>query len=122
MVRASPRTMDGLAYIGKDPSGLDNVYVVTGDSGMGMTHGTIASMLLSDLIAGRENTWSEAYEPSRKPVKGARDFLRENINVAAQYADWVTGGDVSSIDEIHPGSGAILRDGASKQAVYRDDS
>ena len=115
-------TMDGLAYIGKDPSGLDNVYVVTGDSGMGMTHGTIAAMLLSDLIAGRENTWSEAYEPSRKPLKGARDFLRENINVAAQYTDWVTGGDVSSIDEIHPGSGAILRDGASKQAVYRDDS
>ena len=114
-------TMDGLAFIGKDPAGLENVYVITGDSGMGMTHGTIAAMLLSDVIMGRENPWSEAYDPSRKPVKGLPAFLKENVNVAAQYTDWLTGGDVSSVDEIHPGAGAILRDGASKQAVYRSD-
>ena len=29
--------VDALAYIGLDPSGDDNVYVVTGDSGNGMT-------------------------------------------------------------------------------------
>jgi glycine/D-amino acid oxidase-like deaminating enzyme len=52
-------TLDGLAFIGKDPGGADNVYVSTGDSGMGMTHGTIAGMLLTDLIAGRENPWTQ---------------------------------------------------------------
>ena len=114
-------TMDGLAFIGKDPAGLENVYIVTGDSGMGMTHGTIAGILLPDLIMGRENSWAEAYDPSRKPVKGLPDFLKENINVAAQYTDWLTGGDVSSAEEIPRGEGAILRDGASKHAVYRDD-
>ena len=114
-------TMDGLAFIGKDPAGLENVFVVTGDSGMGMTHGTIAGMLLSDVIAGRENPWADAYDPSRKPLKGLPDFLRENLNVAAQYTDWLTGGDVSSAAEIQPGTGAILRDGAAKHAVYRSD-
>lgn len=114
-------TMDGLAFIGKDPSGLENVYVVTGDSGMGMTHGTIASMLLSDLVMGRENPWTEVYDPNRKPVGGVGDFLKENINVAAQYSDWVTGGDVSTTNEIAAGSGAIVRDGTSKLAVYRSD-
>ena len=113
--------MDGLAFIGKDPAGLENVYIVTGDSGMGMTHGTIAGILLPDLIMGRENSWAEAYDPSRKPVKGLPDFLKENINVAAQYTDWLTGGDVSSAEEIPRGEGAILRDGVSKHAVYRDD-
>jgi glycine/D-amino acid oxidase-like deaminating enzyme len=45
-------SIDGLAYIGRNP-GDSNVYVATGDSGMGMTHGTIAGLLLSDLILGR---------------------------------------------------------------------
>jgi Rieske Fe-S protein len=86
-----------------------------------MTHGTIAGMLLSDLVMGRENPWAEAYDPSRKPVKGLPDYLRENVNVAVQYTDWLTRGDVSSVEEIPPGGGAILRDGASKQAIYRAD-
>jgi glycine/D-amino acid oxidase-like deaminating enzyme/nitrite reductase/ring-hydroxylating ferredoxin subunit len=114
-------TLDGLASIGKDPAGLENVFIVTGDSGMGMTHGTIAGLLLPDLIMGRDNPWAEAFDPSRKPPKGISTFLKENLNVAAQYADWVTGGDVESVQEIPAGSGAILRDGVSKVAVYRTD-
>ena len=42
--------------------GEKNVYVVTGDSGNGMTHGTIAGMLLTDLIMGRNNDWADLYE------------------------------------------------------------
>ena len=34
----------------------------------------------------------------------------------------MTGGDVSSVDEIAPGTGAIMRRGLSKVAVYRDES
>jgi len=115
-------TMDGLAYIGKDPSGLENVFIATGDSGMGMTHGTIAGILLPELINGREHPWLEVYDPSRKPVLGLKDFVTENVNVAFQYADWLKGGDVSSVDEIRPGEGAIIRDGAAKVAVYRSES
>jgi glycine/D-amino acid oxidase-like deaminating enzyme/nitrite reductase/ring-hydroxylating ferredoxin subunit len=113
-------TLDGLAAIGKDPSGAENVYIVTGDSGMGMTHGTIAGMILPDLIAGRENAWAEAYDPSRTPLRGISDFVKENVNVAAQYTDWLTGGEVASVGEIPPGEGAIVRDGVSKLAVYRN--
>jgi Rieske Fe-S protein len=114
-------TLDGLASIGKDTAGIENVFIVTGDSGMGMTHGTIAGMLLPDLIMGRYNPRAEAFDPSRKPPKGITEFLKEDLNVAAQYTDWVTGGDVGSMNEIPAGSGAILRDGVSKLAVYRTD-
>ena len=58
-------TQDGLAFIGRSPFDGDNVYVATGDSGMGMTHGTIAGILITDLIAGRPNPWTELYDPSR---------------------------------------------------------
>ena len=50
----------------------DNVYVVTGDSGMGMTHGTIAGMLLTDLILGPREPWAELYDPSRSPHRRSR--------------------------------------------------
>ena len=42
-----------LAFIGRNPLDDDNVYIATGDSGQGMTHGTIAGILLTDLIQGR---------------------------------------------------------------------
>ena len=41
--------------------------------------------------------------------------------MAAQYAEWLTPRRVSSIGEIKPGSGAVLRRGLSKVAVYRDE-
>lgn len=113
-------SFDGLAFIGRNPGFQDNVYVVTGDTGMGMTHGTIAGMLITDLILGRENPWQALYDPSRKPLRAAGQFMRENANVAAQYVDWLAPGDEVDVEEIAPGSGAIVRDGLKKHAVYRD--
>ena len=115
-------TIDYLGFIGRNPMDHENVYVVTGDSGMGLTHGTIAGMLISDLVFGRENPWEALYEPSRVPVRAAAEWARENSNVALQYTDWLTGGDVGSVEEIKPGSGALVRRGLEKIAVYRDDA
>jgi len=112
-------SIDGLAFIGRD-KGTPSVYVVTGDSGMGMTHGTIAGILLTDLIVGRENPWASLYDPGRVPLRAAGEFAKENLNVATQYADWITGGDVESLDQIVPGEGAVVRRGLMKLAVYRD--
>ncbi|MCI0331682.1 MAG: FAD-dependent oxidoreductase [Planctomycetes bacterium] len=114
------KTIDGLAFIGRNPLDAENVFVATGDSGMGMTHGTIAGMLLTDLILGKRNPWATLYDPSRKPVRAAGAFAQENINVAGQYLDWFTPGEVESAREIAPGCGAVLRRGLSKVAVYRD--
>src|SRR2546430_7719773 len=44
----------------------------------------------------------------------------ENLNVAKQYTSWVTGGDVSDVKEIEPGTGAVVRHGLRKVAVYRN--
>jgi glycine/D-amino acid oxidase-like deaminating enzyme/nitrite reductase/ring-hydroxylating ferredoxin subunit len=113
-------TQDGLAFIGRNPMDAENVYVATGDSGMGLTHGTIAGLLLTDLIQGRQNPWKDLYDPSRIKVAAAGDFLKENLNAAAQYTAWLTAGEVSSEEEIAPESGAVVRDGLTKIAVYRD--
>jgi glycine/D-amino acid oxidase-like deaminating enzyme/nitrite reductase/ring-hydroxylating ferredoxin subunit len=113
-------TVDGLAFTGRNPMDAENVYIHTGDSGMGLTHGTIAGMLLCDLITGRGSPWARLYDPARKRVRAAREYAAENLNVARQYGDWLTPGEVGSPDEIAPGSGAVMRRGLHKVAVYRD--
>jgi Rieske Fe-S protein len=96
--------------------------VVTGDSGQGMTHGTIAGMLLTDLIMGRGNRWEKLYDPARKSLRAAGTYVGEAVNMAAQYADWVTPGDVASEEDVAMDSGAVIRHGLSKVAVYRDET
>jgi glycine/D-amino acid oxidase-like deaminating enzyme/nitrite reductase/ring-hydroxylating ferredoxin subunit len=114
--------VDGMAFIGRNPGDeQDNVYVITGDSGHGMTHGTLGGMLVRDLILGRDNAWAKLYDPSRTAVRSAGDFARENLNVAARYAELVTGGDIHSVQDLSLNSGAVIRKGTSKIAVYRDE-
>jgi glycine/D-amino acid oxidase-like deaminating enzyme/nitrite reductase/ring-hydroxylating ferredoxin subunit len=113
--------IDGLALIGRNPLDSDNVYIATGDSGNGMTHGTIAGMLLTDLIMGRTNPWASLYDPARKTLGAIREFAKENLNVAAQYVDLVTAGEIEDVSQISNGEGAILRRAVAKVAVYRDD-
>ncbi len=114
--------VDGLALIGRNPLDHDNVYIATGDSGNGMTHGTIAGRLLTDLIMGRANPWAGLYDPARKTLGAIKEFAKENLNVAAQYADLVTAGEIDNVSQISPGEGAILRRGVAKVAVHRDDN
>lgn len=111
---------DGPAYLGRNPMDDKNVYIITGDSGNGMTHCTIGAMLVSDLILGRDNPWKSIYDPARKVKHGIADFIGEQANTLAQYGEWVTGGEVESVQEIAAGTGAIVRDGTRKLAVFRD--
>jgi glycine/D-amino acid oxidase-like deaminating enzyme/nitrite reductase/ring-hydroxylating ferredoxin subunit len=61
---------DSIAFIGHNPGDdRNNIYIATGDSGNGITHGTIAGILLTDLILGKSNPWAALYDPSREPRK-----------------------------------------------------
>jgi glycine/D-amino acid oxidase-like deaminating enzyme/nitrite reductase/ring-hydroxylating ferredoxin subunit len=111
--------VDGIAYIGRDPRGEGPVYVATGDSGHGMTHGTIAGLLLNDLIHGRANPWTALYDPARLPPDAAPDVVSENLNELAQYTDWFTSGNTTP-DRIARNEGAVVRQGLLKVALYRD--
>src|SRR5688500_10690889 len=111
---------DKLGYIGRNPADEKNVYVITGDSGNGMTHGTIGGILCTDLIMGRKNEWETLYEPKRKTMSASLEYTKENLNTAAQYRDWFARGDVASADEIRNGTGAVLRRGLKHVAAFRD--
>ena len=112
--------VDGLGLIGRDCFDQPNVFIATGDSGQGMTHGAIAGLLLGDLIAGRDNPWTGLYDPSRFPVQST-DFYQENLDILWHFVEWFTSGDVDDADAVEPGEGAVIRRGLEKVAVYRDE-
>ncbi len=113
-------TIDGLAYLGRNPGSPDNTYVITGDSGMGMTHGTLGGMIVTDLIQGRPNPWSHLYEPGRLTLRAAAPYARENFNVARQYLEWGRRDVHDDPDAVPLGAGCVVRDGLNKIAVCRD--
>lgn len=112
---------DGAAYLGRNPMDSKNVYIITGDSGNGMTHCTIGAMLVTDLVMGRDNPWASIYDPARKVKHGLSGFVMEQANTISQYGEWATGGEVESVQQIASGDGAIVRDGLRKLAVFRDE-
>lgn len=114
---------DYIAFIGRNPDGAENVYMASGDSGQGMTHGTIAGMIISDLILARPNPWASLYDPGRVSLRARpiEEFAKENADVALRYVkDRVTAGDVPGEEDVPRGEGRVIRDGAHKIAVYRD--
>ena len=113
--------VDTLAYIGRNPGEDKHIYIITGHSGNGMTYGTIGGIIISDLVTGRDNPWARLYDPSRISLRSALEYTKENLNVAEQYAQYFTPGDVDDVDDIAPGSGAIIRRGIHKIAVYKDE-
>ncbi len=113
---------DHLAFIGRNPGRSDNVFIATGDSGNGITHGALAGILLTDLIVGRENAWAKLYDPSRRATQpmAAKEFLRENLNVALSYGGYL-GTAHNEQDKLEPGEGMIVRRGVRRVAVYMDE-
>jgi glycine/D-amino acid oxidase-like deaminating enzyme/nitrite reductase/ring-hydroxylating ferredoxin subunit len=114
-------TFDYCGLIGRNP-GSDNVYVVTGDSGQGMTHGALAGLLIKDLIATGDSPWREVYEPSRKTPTGVINLIKENLTAIQGLAEHAMPAELDSVDELELGQGGIITEGKDKIAVCRDMS
>jgi glycine/D-amino acid oxidase-like deaminating enzyme/nitrite reductase/ring-hydroxylating ferredoxin subunit len=113
-------TIDYCGFIGRSP-GSERVYVATGDSGQGMTHGALAGILLKDLIVSGSSPWQDVYEPSRKTPSGILNYISENVTAIQRLAERLGPGELGSYDELASGQGGIVRDGASHVAAYRDE-
>jgi Rieske Fe-S protein len=85
-----------------------------------MTHGMIASMLLSDLIEGKPNAWAELYDPARVTLRAAGEYLSENLNTLGQYLEWLRPPRAEENRIPEPGHGSIVCKGLRPLAVYRE--
>lgn len=111
--------IDYAGFIGRNP-GSQNVFIVTGDSGQGMTHGALSGVLIADLAEKGSHRWEALYEPSRKTLKAAGTFISENTTAVKNFAEYIAPGELPSVRQLKKGQGAIIRKGFAKVAAYRD--
>ncbi len=113
--------VDGLPYIGLN-SMSENVYVATGFSGNGVTFGTAAAQIVTDLVLGRANVHADLFSATRlKPVASAVEYLSENVDFPIHFlSDHVRPVEAKNLAEIAPGEGKTMRVKGERVAVYRD--
>jgi glycine/D-amino acid oxidase-like deaminating enzyme/nitrite reductase/ring-hydroxylating ferredoxin subunit len=113
---------DGLPFIGRLWPLSNRVITATGLRKWGLAMGTAASSMLVDQVLGRENPWTETFNPTRfHPLAAGPDLIKEGANVGFHFlADRITRR--GSADGLAPGEGAIVGSGLGQQAVYRDES
>jgi glycine/D-amino acid oxidase-like deaminating enzyme/nitrite reductase/ring-hydroxylating ferredoxin subunit len=116
------RAADGLPYIGASARG-SRQYHATGFATDGLVYGTLAGVIMADEICGIDNPYAHLYAPHRfTPMKSAKNFIRENLNIAGQYLkDYLQGADIKDLDRLLPGQGALVEHEGTKVAAFRDD-
>lgn len=114
---------DGLPYIGRSPF-AERVFLATGFAGVGLSAGTMAGLLLADLVLERDNPWAKIFDATRvRPVAAAPGFVRENAASAAAFiSDRLKPAEAASVDDVPRGEGRILKHGGERLAVYRAPS
>ena len=112
-------TMDYCGFIGRSP-GSENVFVATGDSGQGMTHGALAGLLIHDLISTGSSPWEAIYDPARKTPSGVLNYVSENITALKNLAGKPVPDGLRSTDDLRPGQGGIVQRDGGKVAACRD--
>ena len=85
-------SVDGLPYIGRILPTSHRIWVATGFRKWGMTNGTVAAMILRDLVNGRDNDWAATFDATRlAPGQSLRTLIRENVDVGKRLvADRLT--------------------------------
>lgn len=111
--------VDGLAFLGPTP-GAERIFTITGDSGQGLTHGVVGALLARAWSRGQPHPWAELYDPSRITLRATGTFLREGLDVARQYLDWIVGGEDRPVAALAPESGMVVRQDGRWVALYRD--
>lgn len=113
---------DDLPYIGTSPL-QNNVYIATGFSSDGLIYGTAASIIISDLIAGKENPWAKTFDPKRfTPLASAEKAMKENIDVVGHFIkDYIKGAE-KEFTGLAIGEGKLVDFNGKKSAAYRDEN
>jgi nitrite reductase/ring-hydroxylating ferredoxin subunit len=115
---------DNLPYIGRMAGHDDGVFVATAFRKWGMTHGTIAAVIIRDLIAGRDNPWLDVYDATRiAPKQILKGLISENVSALKHFiGDRLHTDDRDAIEQLPAGDGTVARVSGQDIAAFRDDN
>lgn len=115
-------TDDDLPFIGRVPGRGENELMVTGDSGTGMTNGTIGALMMAERVLGRGTPWDELYDPGRVTADAntAWQWIKHNVDVGAKLVGKaIQRSEISDVAELDFGQGAVIKRGLKGIAVAR---
>src|SRR5438270_6830294 len=117
-------TVDGMPYVGRLTGGRSRSWVATGFRKWGLSNGTAAAMMLVDLIAGRQNAWTEAFDATRlAPGASLKSLITENAEVGKRFlVDHLRTLKAPSPDSLGNDTGGIVDIDGDPVAAYRDEA
>lgn len=117
-----PVAWDHLPVVGPYHPRTSRLFVASAFQKWGLSGGSFAARILSDLIAGRVSPWADRFKPARIGVRGLPKLAQLNAKVAIDIVgDRVLPAQAGSAAEIGRGEGRVVRDGVGKTGVYRDE-
>jgi len=114
-------SVDMMHFVGLN-QGKSHTYIITGDTGHGLTMGVMAGKLIADAIQGVKNDWADAYNPKRlPPLTTLPSLVSHDLQVNLQYKKFLQS-EIPDIESLPLGTGGVLNPKTSKPlAVYKDD-
>lgn len=114
-------TPDRLPYVGHPPTS-DAVLVATGFQKWGLNIGTVAAMVLADVLVGKENPWLPVFDASRiGDVRTVGRIIKDNLKVGQELiAGRRHDPKARPVSELRPGEGGLVDLDGDTVGGYRD--
>jgi Rieske Fe-S protein len=117
-----PSSYDHLPVIGPYRPLSSRLFVASGFMKWGLSTGTFAAMIISDLIAGRDNPWAARFSPNRLSLRSVPELAQMNAKVGVDFfLDRAIPAQAGSPADVPRGEARIVRAGLGKAGVYRDE-
>ncbi len=115
-------TLDHIPYIGRFSPEMPDWYVATGFNKWGMTSSMVSSMIISDLICGKENDFSEVFNPHRLNLSMSAGTILENtfisaLNLTKSFLTYP----LKSENDVSEGNADIVHYNGKKTALYKEN-
>ena len=113
-------TPDRIPYIGRIGA-KSHIYVASGYAKWGMTNGTFAGMLVSDIITKSVSRFEETFSPLRPDIQG--NLGKIVPEVAGQVGELIKSKfePAQGIADMRPGDGRIIDFAGNKAGIYLDE-
>ena len=116
-------TIDKIPYIGLLNEEYNNIYVATGYGKWGMTNGTVAAMIIKDLIVDGTNPFKDIYDPSRNfTMDSVRNIFADLVNSSGEFLTSRFRMNYEKLEKIKPTQGMVLKINNKTVGIYRDEN
>lgn len=116
-------TLDGIPYVGRSPLS-ERTFVATGFAKWGLTNGTAAASMLTDLVTEVPNEHAEHFAAGRiGGVRTVTELVKTNVSTGLVWARGrVQRLSLPEVERLDRGQAAIMSVRGRRVAVYRDPS